>query len=63
MEKKFDYAKALAELEEIAARVENPETSLDSIDKLVERSNELLKACREYLRGVKEKVDSLDADA
>lgn len=63
MEKKFDYAKVLAELEEIAARVENPETSLDSIDKLVERSNELLKACREYLRGVKEKVDSLDADA
>jgi len=60
MSEKFDYAKAIAELEEIAAKVENPETRLDDIDALVGRSRELLDRCRSYLRGVKEKIDSLD---
>ncbi len=62
MEQKFDYAKAVKELEEIAAKVETPETRLDDIDALVGRSKELLKQCREYLRTVKEKIDSLDKD-
>lgn len=62
MEAQFDYAKAIAELEEIAAKVENPETKLDDIDALVGRSKELLKQCREYLRTVKEKIDSLDKE-
>lgn len=60
MSDKFDYAKAIAELEEIAAQVEKPETRLDDIDALVGRSKELLKQCREYLRTIKEKIDSLD---
>lgn len=59
---KFDYAKAIEELEAIAAKVENPETRLDDIDALVARSKELLKQCREYLRSVKEKIDTLDKD-
>jgi exodeoxyribonuclease VII small subunit len=62
MTAKFDYAKAIAELEEIASKVENPETKLDDIDALVGRSKELLKQCREYLRAVKEKIDSLDKE-
>ncbi len=62
MADKFDYAKAIKELEEIAAKVENPETKLDDIDALVGRSKELLKQCREYLRTVKDKIDSLDKD-
>jgi exodeoxyribonuclease VII small subunit len=62
MAAKFDYAKAVAELEEIAAKVENPETKLDDIDALVGRSKELLKQCREYLRTVKDKIDSLDKE-
>ena len=62
MTAKFDYAKAIAELEEIAAKVENPETKLDDIDALVCRSKELLKQCREYLRTVKDKIDSLDKE-
>ena len=59
---KFDYAKAVAELEEIAKKVENPETKLDEVDVLVGRSKELVKACRDYLRGVKDKIDALDRD-
>ena len=62
MSEKFDYAKAIAELDGIAAKVENPETKLDDIDALVGRSKELLKQCKEYLRGVKEKIDSLDKE-
>ena len=62
MAEKFDYAKAIKELEEIAVKVENPETRLDDIDALVGRSKELLKQCREYLRTVKDKIDSLDKD-
>ena len=62
MTENFDYAKAVAELEEIAAKVENPETRLDDIDALVGRSRELLKQCRVYLRSVKDKIDSLDKE-
>lgn len=62
MAEKFDYAKAIKELEEIAAKVENPETRLDDINALVERSKELVKQCREYLRTVKDTIDSLDKD-
>ena len=62
MAEKFDYAKAIKELEEIAAKVENPETKLDDIDALVVWSKELLKQCREYLRTVKDKIDSLDKE-
>ena len=59
-EKKFDYAKAVEELEKIAAKVEDPATKLDDIDALVTRSNVLLKDCRAYLRSVKERIDKLD---
>ena len=62
MSDKFDYSKAISELDEIAAKVENPETKLDDIDVLVGRSKELLKQCRDYLRTVKEKIDSLDKE-
>ena len=63
MEENFDYAKAVAELEGIAAKVEDPATKLDDIDALVGRSNALLKACRDYLRTVKEKIDKLDKES
>ena len=42
--------------------MEDPQTRLDDIDALVGRSKELLKQCREYLRTVKEKIDSLDKE-
>ncbi|MBP5333594.1 MAG: exodeoxyribonuclease VII small subunit [Bacteroidales bacterium] len=62
MTEKFDYAKAIEELDLIAAKVEDPQTKLDDIDALVVRSKELLKQCRDYLKTVKEKIDSLDRD-
>ena len=62
MKDKFDYSKAMAELEEIAKKIENPETKLEDIDKLVARSKELIKACRDYLRTMQEQIDKLDRE-
>ena len=60
MKQKFEYTKAVEELEAIAAKVENPETGIDDIDKYMKRSQELIAACRDYLRGAREKLDSLE---
>lgn len=56
MEENFDYGKAMAELEQIAVRVEDPSTALDDIDKLIKRSSELVESCRAYLRTQRDKV-------
>lgn len=56
-EEKFNYAEAMAELEAIAAKVEDPKTAIEDIGALVARSKELLAACRAYLRTVREDVE------
>ena len=56
-EEKFDYAKAMAELEGIAAKVEDPKTSRDDIGALVSRSKKLIEQCRNYLRSVRESIE------
>lgn len=53
----FEYTKAVEELESIAAKVEDPNTGIDDIDKYIRRSEELIEACRAYLRGVREKLN------
>lgn len=60
MEQKFDYGRAIEELEAIAAKVEDPKTGIEDIDKYIKRSEELVSACRDYLRGVREKVDGMN---
>ena len=60
MEERFDYAKAIEELEAIAAKVEDPQTGIDDIEKYIRRSDELVEACRAYLRGARERLDSMD---
>ena len=60
MKEEFDYDKAVEELETIAAKVEDPQTGIDDIDKYIRRSKELIEACRAYLRGTREKLDTLN---
>ena len=55
----FDYAQAIAELEKIAAEVEDASVDLDKMDSALERSSELVEQCRAYLRSAREKLDSL----
>lgn len=52
----FDYIKAVEELEAIAAKVEDPQTGIGDIDRYIRRSDELVSACREYLRGAREEL-------
>lgn len=59
MEPTFDYTQALAELDRIAAQVEDPATALDDIDKLIKRSDELIAQCRNYLRTIRNKIQEL----
>lgn len=54
MNEKFDYTKAIEELEQIAAKVEDPTTGVGEIDKYMKRSKVLVEACRAYLRGARE---------
>ena len=56
---KFDYKEAVATLEQLLAKVEDPATGVDDIDKYVRQAEELTSRCREYLRGVREKVDAI----
>lgn len=56
MEERFDYASAVEELEAIAQKVEDPKTGIDEIDRYIARTEELIKACRAYLRGAREKL-------
>ena len=55
----FDYNKAIEELEAIAAKVEDPQTGIDDIDRYIKRSQELIEACRAYLRDARQNVDAL----
>ncbi|MBO5311937.1 MAG: exodeoxyribonuclease VII small subunit [Bacteroidales bacterium] len=61
MEKEFDYIKAVEELEAMAAKVEDPQTGISDIDKYMKRSQELIEACRAYLRGARQKLDSMSS--
>ena len=53
MNETFEYSKAVEELEAIAAKVEDPSTGIGDIDKYMKRSQELIEACRAYLRGAR----------
>ena len=49
----FDYDKAIAALEALAAKVEDPSTGLGDIDAYVKEAARLTDQCRAYLRGVR----------
>lgn len=61
MKEEFDYRAAVEELEAIAKKVEEPQTGVDDIDRYIRRSEELVQACRKYLRGVRENLDTIAA--
>ncbi len=52
----FNYNEAVAELEAIAVKVEDPNTGIEDMDKYMKRSEELIGKCRGYLRGAREKL-------
>jgi predicted nucleic acid-binding Zn-ribbon protein len=60
MKEEFDYKKAVEELEAIAAKVEDPSTGIGDIDKYMKRSQQLIEACRAYLRGAREALEEAE---
>ncbi len=56
----FDYSAAVAELEAIAVKVEDPNTGIEDIEKYMKRSEELIGTCRAYLRGAHEKLNKIE---
>ena len=57
MNEKFEYFKAVEELETIAAKVEDPATGIGDIDRYMKRSQQLIQDCRAYLRGARDMLD------
>lgn len=57
MKEKFDYAKAVEELEKIERLVQDPSTPLDKIDELLKRAAGLIVDCRKYLRTIRESYE------
>jgi len=58
MAKSLSYKDAFEELNEIAQSLENDELEIDSLAKKIKRANELIKICKEKLRGIEEDVNS-----
>ena len=54
-----DYKKNLDRLKEIEEIVKNPDSSLDSIDALLEETKKIVEECFAYTRNLKEKVECL----
>ena len=54
-----DYKKNVARLKELEAMVKDPELSLDKVDDILKETEKLVKECRNYLRGVEEKLQEL----
>lgn len=54
-----DYKKNVARLKELEAMVKDPELSLDKVDDILKETEKLVKECRNYLRGVEDKLQEL----
>ncbi len=55
----LSYNRAVEELEILIKRIENPETKIEDLSKEVKRATELVKFCKEQIRGYKEECDKL----
>ncbi len=55
--KEVGYEEALHELEALLVKVESDDVSIDELSEMVQRSVELLKICKNQLRGIEEKID------
>ena len=62
MAQKLTYKNALAELEEILARIETGEPDIDLLTEQVKRASYLLRFCQERLRKTSAEVDAVLKD-
>ena len=59
MEGEKKYEEVYAELEALVKRIEDPERDLAAIGDDVKKAMEMIRWCREYIRGSQEQVEQL----
>lgn len=62
MKKDKTYAEAIAEIEEIIARLSDDNAAIDTLAEDVKKATELIKSCREKLRKAEEEVNKILAE-
>ena len=62
MAAKFNYSKSLKELEEILSKLESGDVPIDKLNKMVEKSKELIIGCQDHLRVIENKVNDILED-
>jgi exodeoxyribonuclease VII small subunit len=60
--KKLSYKEAVAEIEEILAKIENEELDVDMLSENVKRVSALIKFCKDKLRATEEEVNKILKD-
>lgn len=55
----FDYNAALKKLEAIAAKVEDPLTGIEDMDRYIVEADGLIAECRAFLREARERTETL----
>lgn len=56
MSKEFTYSEAIAEIEQIIARLRNEQTEVDTLSAELKHATELIARCKEQLRHVEASV-------
>jgi exonuclease VII small subunit len=59
MKKEKKYEEVYAELEALIGRIEDPERDLASIGEDVKKAMEMIRWCRDYVRGSQEETEKL----
>ena len=59
MEEEKKYEEVFAELEKLVEKIEDPERDLSTLRPDIEKALEMIKWCREYLRGTSEEIEEL----
>lgn len=59
MDNKKKYEEVFAELEKLVEKIEDPERDLTSLRADIEKALEMIKWCRDYVRGNSEEIEKL----
>lgn len=59
MDKEKKYEEVFAELEKLVEKIEDPERDLTSLRADIEKALEMIKWCRDYVRGNSEEIEKL----
>ena len=60
--KKFNYKKALEEIEVIVQKIENEDPDVDELSTMVKRAAELIKQCKTKLKTTGEELEDIIQD-